>query len=105
MVRLPAGEPRRRAGRNWPPSLAWAPARLPGGPATAGFDWTTPVETAVPISMTPALDGHEPRRRDLDTTTKTRRIEEGAVGGSAPVRQADIDGAQVRDDRRLSWLP
>ena len=33
-----------------------AAGRTSDGP---GFDWTTPVETAVPISMTPALDGHE----------------------------------------------
>ena len=46
--------------RNWPPSPARGARRAAGRTGDdPGFDWTTPVETAVPISMTPALDGHE----------------------------------------------
>ena len=37
----------------------------------------------------------------LPNRTEGEKQGPGAVGGSAPVRQADIDGVQVRDDRRL----
>jgi sirohydrochlorin ferrochelatase len=35
-----------------------AARRRSGGTADSGFDWTTPVEPRVPISVGPALDGH-----------------------------------------------